>query len=206
VTAIPASIGASEATHAPEWTRRGRLALALGVSLIAGQHPATAQHASSHEVTAGFVYNFAKFTEWPEEVLPQGAPLILCIADSVRVVKALEAATGGQAVDGHILVIRTVDLDGKLSSCHLVYAGGVDARRGATLIETLKGASVLTLSDLDRFALRGGTANLFVEEGRMRFAVNLDAARRARLRLSSRLLALAKIVKEDPAEASPPGS
>ena len=180
MTAIPASMVASEATQAPQWTRRRRLALALGVSLMAGQHPATAQLANSHDVTAGVVYNFAKFRSGPWKSCRMRAA-DLCIADSVRVVKALEAASwrpGGRRTHPRDPDRRT---GWKLGSCHLVYAGGVDARRGATLIENLKGASC-SHQRSRKIAVRGGTANLFVEKGRMRFAVNM-MPRGARLRL-----------------------
>jgi hypothetical protein len=172
------------------------MAIVAGVLLLAGQHPADAQQASADDVTAAFVYNFAKFTEWPLEVLPRGTPMVLCIAGAPKVVKSLEKITEGRAVEGRLLIVREIELDGLLRSCHLLYAGGLDARSGARLIETLRGASILALSDLDRFSLMGGTAHVFVEESRMRFAVNLDAMQRAKLRLSSRLLALAKIVKD----------
>ena len=71
----------------------------------------------------------------------------------------------------------------------------MDSRAGSRLIEVLKDAPVLTVTDFGQFAAMGGTTNLFVEEGRIRFAVNLEATARARLRISSRLLSLAKLVK-----------
>jgi hypothetical protein len=66
------------------------------------------------------------------------------------------------------------------------------------LIDTLKGAPVLAVSEFGPFTAMGGTTNLFVEDGRIKFAVNLEAANRAKLRISSRLLSLAKLVKDDP--------
>lgn len=64
-------------------------------------------------------------------------------------------------------------------------------------MQALKGASVLTVSDGDRFADLGGIAQLFIENNRMRFAVNAAAAERARIHLSSKLLTLAKLVKDE---------
>jgi hypothetical protein len=177
-------------------TRQARMAIGAVVLIMAGQRQAFAQHASSHEVTAALVYNFARFTEWPAEVLPSGTPLVLCIAGAPKVVKALENATKGRAVERRVLVVREIELDGPLRSCHLLYAGGLDERSGAKLIESLRGAPILALSDLAGFSLMGDTANVFLEESRIRFAVNLNAVQRAQLQLSSRLLALAKIVKE----------
>jgi hypothetical protein len=179
------------------WRRWRSAALAI-ISLAGATVAAPAQTASPAELKAAFLYNFAKFTEWPADALPSGASLVLCIADDPKVAKALEEATSGHDVDGHPLVVRKVDLDGPVRSCHLLYADGLDAKRGSRLIETLKGAPVLAVTDFATFAVMGGTTNFFVEEGHMRFAVNLDAVQRTNLRLSSRLLTLAKIVKEDP--------
>jgi hypothetical protein len=182
----------------PSITQPRRMAVALAVLLIAGAPAAApAQTASPHNLKAGFLYNFAKFTEWPAEALPTGAPLVLCVADAAKVVKALEEATTGRDIEGHAVVVRTIELDGPVRTCHLLYADGLDAKRGARLIENLKGAPVLALSDFATFASMGGAANLFVEDGHMRFAVNLDAVLRNKLRLSSKLLTLAKIVKDD---------
>lgn len=88
--------------------------------------------------------------------------------------------------------------DGTLRSCHLLYAGSVDPKGAAHLLDTLKGAPVLTVSDLGTFAQIGGMAQLFVEDDRMRFAVNVQAAQRCKLRFSAQLLSLAKLVKDDP--------
>jgi hypothetical protein len=173
--------------------------MAVGVTLVlaaAGAGP-LAQSATAPDVKAAFLYNFAKFTEWPSDVLTASAPLSLCVIDDAKLVRALEEATAGRDVEGHTLVVRKITFDGPVRSCHLLFANGLDAKRSTRLIETLKGAPVLAVSDLESFAIAGGTINFFLEDGRMRFAVNLEATQRARLRLSSKLLSLAKIVKDD---------
>ena len=82
----------------------------------------------------------------------------------------------------------------------LLYAAGLDAKRSAQLIDDLRNAPVLTVGDREEFALEGGVAGFFVDGARMRFAFNVDAVQRARLRISSRLLSLAKLVKDDRAQ------
>ena len=137
--------------------------MALAVALIVGAgaaDPVSAQNVALEDLKAGFVYNFARFTEWPSDALPAGAPLVLCIADNAKVAKSLEQATIGKDIDGHSLKVREVQLEEPVRSCHLLYADGLDLRGGARLIESLKGAAVLTLSDLTTFASIGGTANL----------------------------------------------
>jgi hypothetical protein len=170
------------------------------VALLIALLPAAAgaQSASEPTLKAAFLYNFAKLTEWPSDALPVNAPLQLCIAGDWRVAKALEETSKNRDVDGHPLLVRKMDLQGPIQSCHVLYADDLDAKRTAQLLDRLKGIPVLTVSDFDSFAQLGGAANLLIEDGRMRFAVNADAAQRNKLRLSSRLLSLAKMVKDDP--------
>ena len=178
--------------------RPGALALVLVLSIGFGR-PAVAESPSANAATlkAAFLVNFAKFAEWPASSLPDGTPLVVCVVDDPKVARALEEATGGRDVAGHPVVVREIELEGPGRACHLLYADGLDAKRSSRLVELLAGAPVLSVGASENFALQGGVANFFVEEGRMRFAVNLDAAQRARLRLSSRLLSLAKIVKDN---------
>jgi len=79
-----------------------------------------------------------------------------------------------------------------------VYVDGRDARKSTQLLAALRGAPVLTVGDGARFAELGGVAQLVLEQDRMRFAVNVAAAERAGVRLSSKLLSLASIVKDKP--------
>jgi len=180
-----------------------QISFALTLALVAGGGIGVrSETASAPALKAAFLYNFAKFAEWPADALPAGSPIVLCVSDDAKTAKALEEATSGRDAGGHALEVRRVDLESAVRSCHLLYATGLDVRRATHLVESLKGAPVLSISDFGAFAQLGGVAHLFVEEGRMRFAVNVDASQRNKLRLSSRLLSLAVIVKDDP-NASP---
>jgi hypothetical protein len=81
--------------------------------------------------------------------------------------------------------------------CHVLYLSGIDDRRLVEVVATVRDSPVLTVSDADAFAKRGGIVQIFVEGGKMKFRINVRSARRARLALSSRLLALAELVNED---------
>jgi hypothetical protein len=171
------------------------------MTLHAG-NAAPADTASAPEVKAAFLYNFAKFAEWPADVLPAGAPIVFCIADDRKLAEALDEATAGRDAGGHPLLVRRTDLDGPVRSCHVLYAGGLDDRGAVELVRSLEGSAVLSVSDHGTFANFGGVMHLFVQDGRMRFAVNVDASARQRLRLSSHLLSLALIVKDESDEPS----
>jgi hypothetical protein len=155
-------------------------------------------HASSvPALKAAFLFNFAKFTEWPADGLAPGQRLSLCVIGDTSVADALSQTIDGRNIERHELTVQLIKLDGPVRSCHLLYTGGLDAQRLAQLFRTLAGAAVFTVGDGERFAESGGVTQLILEGDRVRFAVNVEAARRARLTLSSKLLGLAKIVKED---------
>ena len=164
------------------------------LSLIAA--PAAGQTAAASKVKAAFLYNFAKFAEWPADTLPPGERLQLCVVGDDAVADALEQTIKGRAIEGHELSVRVIAADSLVRSCHLLYVDGRDARRSSQLLEALKGAAVLSVGDGEKFAELGGVAQLVLEQDRMRFAVNVTAAERARLHLSSKLLSLASIVRE----------
>jgi hypothetical protein len=166
--------------------------------ILCGAARAHAQTAAAATVTSAFLYNFAKFTEWPSDTLAAGQRIALCVIGDNAVADALEQTIKGHAIEGHELTVEVARADGPIRSCHLLYLSGLDAKRSLRLIESLKGAPVFTASDADGFAVLGGIAQLTLENGRMRFAINVSAAQHARLQLSSKLLSLARIVKDEP--------
>jgi hypothetical protein len=156
-----------------------------------------AQSTTVPAVKAAFLYNFAKFAEWPADILAPGQRLSLCVIGDNAVTDALKQTIKGHTIESHELTVQVVNADGPIRSCHLLYAGGLDAKQAIQLIDALKGAPVFTVSDGDKFAELGGVAQLILENDRMRFAINVASAQRARLQLSSKLLSLAKIVKDE---------
>jgi hypothetical protein len=178
------------------WTRRTAVLVAVWMCAGPGASTVAAQTATVTTLKAAFLYNFAKFTEWPGDTLAPGQRLSLCVMGDASVADALERTILGRSVDGHELTVRIVKIDGPLRTCHLLYASGLDGPASTQLFQLLSGASVLTIGDRDAFAESGGVAQFILEGDRMRFAVNVASAKRAGLMLSSKLLALAQIVTE----------
>jgi hypothetical protein len=170
------------------------VAAAMALSLSADSY---AQSATAAAVTSAFLYNFAKFTEWPSDALAPGQRLALCVIGDNAVAGALEQTIKGHTIESHELTVELLKPDASVRACHLLYLSGLDEKRSLQLIGSLKTAPVLTASDADRFAELGGVAQLVLENGRMRFSINVTAAQRARLQLSSKLLSLAHIVKDE---------
>jgi hypothetical protein len=156
----------------------------------------SAQAITQPALRAAFLYNFAKFTEWPGDVAPIG-PLTLCVIDDSAVESALGDLVGSSSINGRTVTISRGVTGAKLRACHLLYVGDISTGRAAAILDELQGAPVLTVSNGDDFVRIGGVVGLFVEEGRMRFAINPDAAQRTGVRLSSQLLRLAKILRDD---------
>ncbi len=184
--------------------RAGRHVRNLVVIATIASCPATpgvsAQTASEPALKSAFLYNFTKFTDWPAEALPAGDPLVLCVVNDAVVAGMLDTLTKGRNVAGHALVVSTVAKDSAapaLSACRVLFLAGPDYPGSAALLGSLSGKPILTVGEGEGFARAGGVVGLFIKDGTLQFAINTTAAHRAGLHLSSKLLSLAKLVKED---------
>lgn len=177
-------------TPAPVRLKVGRLIVLVTVALFAARG-ANADSPGPPLLRAAFLYTFAIFTEWPAE--DAGDPMTLCVVDESAVAAALTQIVAGRSVAGRAITVR-VATAGNLRTCHVLYLPGATVARA---LEEVSGARVLTIGDGAAFVGQGGMAGLYLEGERMRFAVNPDSAARAGVRLSSKLLGLARIVKDE---------
>jgi hypothetical protein len=183
--------------------RRRRCAGALLAALMLCAAIGRAQDVTEPSLKAAFIYNFAKFTDWPEDILPAHATFSACVLGDSPISDALERAVKGRQVSGRGVSVSQVQVEGKLRSCHLLYVSGVSPAQLAAIVAAVRGAPVLTISDIDDFSKLGGIAQMFVESGRLRFDLNLEVAKSSRLQLSSKLLVLAAHVHDGPKAARP---
>jgi hypothetical protein len=174
----------------------GRLVAAALIGLLTSAPPAAAAGdvAPDVAVKAAFLYNFAKFAEWP--ALAAGAPLVICVVGDDLLAAAMVDTVRGQLLSGHALEVAQPRETAQWRGCHLLFVADAEVRHAAAGLEALKSLPVLTISDGRDFARATGITELFIEAGRMRFAINLDAAASSGVHLSSRLLGLAKIVRK----------
>jgi hypothetical protein len=156
------------------------------------------QDVTEPSLKAAFIYNFAKFTDWPPESLPATAVFTACVLGDGPVSDALVRAIKGRQFGGRKISVLNVQVDGAVRSCHLLYLAGITTAQISAVLTAARGAPILTISDADDFIQLGGIAHMFVVQGKMRFEFNLDPARRAKLQLSSQLLALAAHVHDSP--------
>lgn len=172
---------------------RLRAAVWLAALLVLGQ-PATAlpQIGGADEATvkAGFVFNFIKFTQWPPVRTALGAPLRLCALSDTALPGTLELLQGRQ-VSGRPIELRRRVPAGEWRQCDVFFLGDGDAAVFDGVLRQLGTSPVLTVGDLPGFVASGGMIGLRIESDRVRFDVNLAAAQRSGLMLSSQMLQLA---------------
>lgn len=158
---------------------------------------ASDRQATVPALRGALLFNFVKFVEWPVETLAAADPITVCVVEQPAVAEALEQASSGRNVEGHAVRVVRVSADDPLRSCHVVDTSGTDAQKAARIVQLLRDAPILTVGDSDKFAARGGVLQLFVENNQMHFGVNVAAAQHARLRVSSRLLSLARLIEKE---------
>jgi hypothetical protein len=145
-----------------------------------------------------FLYNFAKFVEWPVgSYNSASAPLVICIAGRDPFGSQTESELRTRAVLGHPIEIRTIRATETLSVCSMVFVPITEQSQADSILRRLRGSNVLTVGETVGFAARGGMINLTIEGNRLHFEINPLAAERAGLKISSKLFSLAKIVTDD---------
>jgi hypothetical protein len=146
-----------------------------------------------YQVKAAFLYNFAKFVEWPAEALDNGhTPMSLCVVGEDPFGDILEQTVQDKTVNGRPLAIKRLKAGPELRACHILFISSSEKKRLGQIIEAIRGASVLTVSETEGFIHQGPIINFIIEENKVRFEINLTSAERARLKISSKLLTLAK--------------
>ena len=153
--------------------------------------------AFEYQVKVGFLYNFTKFVEWPPDAFAgPGAPLIIGVLGSGSFCDALEASLKDKTVNGRPIAVRRFRRPEDLTPTQVLFISPSLGREVGRLLKSLERAPVLTVGDMDRFASLGGIINFTIRDHRVGFEVNIDAASRAGLRISSQLLTVATVVRD----------
>lgn len=175
--------------------RRRLLALIISGSLCAPARLAAATP-TEYEVKAAFLYNFAKYVQWPP---PSRSTFVIAVLGKDPFGSVLDEAMNGQSVQRRSIVIRRLARIEDVTGCDILFISSSERRNVQTVFTALHRLPVLTVADMDQFAEGGGMINLTTEGKHVRFEMNPDAIRRAGLKAGSQLYRLARIVKERPA-------
>jgi len=167
------------------------LGLAVGLLVTLRPGPLGAQEVTPPALKAAFLFNFVKFTSWPSDVLPDTAPLQMCVVNAPAIGSALSQAVQGRSIGGHAIQVTQPGEAGNLRGCHVLFVSGT---RGAAAkaVTAVRDVPVLTVSDLQAFADDGGIAQFHVQQGQLRFYFAVNAVRASRLQVSSKLLILSR--------------
>lgn len=174
---------------------------AIGLGLIAACVCARvgwgAAAPTEYQLKAVFLVNFAKFVDWPAPSFksPQ-SPINLCVTGDDPFKVDLDDAVKGQTVGERSLAVRRVSHPQPGDNCHILFIGLSERDRFERILAAFKNHACLTVGEEPEFAQAGGMINLLLEDGKIRFEVSLDVAERTGLKLSSRLLKLAKTVRD----------
>ena len=157
--------------------------------------PAHPPAPNEYQVKAAFLYNFAKFIEWPAESFKaEGGLLVIGVLGEDPFGSALDQTVSGKNINGRPLIVRRLKWGQNLRDCQLLFISASERKRLAQILDSLRSAGVVTVSDLDNFCQQGGMIGFTLEEKKVRFVINMQVAEQARLRIRSKLLTLAKAV------------
>jgi len=147
-----------------------------------------------YEIKTAFIYNFAKFVEWPQNTFPDNqSSFVIGVLGQDVFGKHLDALEGKILKDREVRVKRYHDVQ-EISTCHMLFISSLEGHRLPEIFKALKNKSVLTIGDMPQFNQSGGVINFILEDNKVRFEINSKAADQAGLTISSHLLRLAQVV------------
>jgi hypothetical protein len=152
------------------------------------------QKAGEYQVKALFLYNFLNFVDWPAGSSFNSSPAInVCIVGDDPFADALDDIRN-ETVKGKKLAIRMYRPFDEPEGCHLLFIPASEKSRAGQILRSVREENVLTVSDTFEEGRQGAIISFFIEQKKVRFAINIEAAKKAGLKISSKLLRLAKII------------
>jgi len=193
--------------------RLGILIVALSVSLswapVAFTQAREASDSSEYLIKAGFIFNFAKFVEWPSAAFAQpDSPIVIGILGTDPFGTIIDQIVQDKKIGARGFVVKRLKWGADLKDlreCKILFVGASERAHIDDLVQMLRGLPILTVGEAPGFAEHGGVIRFVLEDNRVRFEVNVAAAQQADLTISSRLLTLARIVQQGTADARKPG-
>ena len=173
------------------------------VAVAIGAHGGQAEDPSrptvlEYQIKAAYLYNFAKFVDWPADKLADGSgPILVGVMGRDPFGSLLDGAFQGKTVRGHSLEVRRVSELAELKQCHMVFISEPERRRLGEILQSLGTEGVLTIGEMRQFAEQGGMVNFTTEDNKVRLEINVGATDRAGIKISSQLLKLARVIRNN---------
>ena len=175
------------------WVHRTSLAIILALLVAA---PALSQNINEYQMKAAYLYNLAKFVDWPADAFKTpSTPITICVLGKSPILNTLNEAVNGETVDERKLIVRQAFNAQEASNCHILFVSSSDRKYSQSVLRDVKTSGLLTVGEINGFASQGGVVGFRVDVNKVRIEINLDAAEQQRLRISPKLLSLAQVVK-----------
>jgi YfiR/HmsC-like len=169
--------------------RRSSLIAALACASAFAEDPV--QRTPEYQIKAAFLYNFAKFVEWPAEALDRREAMVICVFGRDPFQGALDRVVAGKTVNGRPIEIRRTSDFAAARSCHVLFIAAAGSGHAGQITTAVRNFGVLTVTEVDRSSEPDSMINFVMEENRVRFQISSKAATAAGLRISAKLLQLA---------------
>lgn len=173
-------------------TRRGILIALAAVTLRSAT--GFAGPITESQAKASLLFNLAAFVEWPVSAVGPSDPIAICVAGDPDVFAAL-APYEGRHIEGRTVTSRVLAADEDPAGCHILFVSS--SRDRFALVHRLADRPVITVGDDPAFARQGGALRVFFEQSRLRFEINTRTIERTKLRVSSKMLGLARLVRNE---------
>jgi hypothetical protein len=177
------------------WLKIGLLVLAAALFDASPGHCADTSFTEYH-VKALFLYNFAKYVDWPTNVFSQAdSPITIGVLGQNNFGDDLKSAVAGKTINGRKIIILQIENESDCGKCQILFISNSQDARVADILSKIKLLPILTVGESDSFFLQGGIIHFALKDGKVRLEINLAAARSAKVQISSKLLSVADTLK-----------
>ncbi|HTS20043.1 MAG TPA: YfiR family protein [Verrucomicrobiae bacterium] len=177
--------------------------VAATVIMMSPNHAAGAPALSEYQVKALFLFNFAKYVDWPSNAFGDGsAPIVIGLVGDDEFGDDVMRAVGGKSVNNRPVVFKRVTSEQEYRTCHILFVSASEKDHLAAILAAVKDTSVLTVGETDGFLTLNGMINLAKKDNKIRLEINLVPTQQANLKLSSKLLSVADVVLGKPERPS----
>jgi hypothetical protein len=184
---MPLTVWTCFRVHA--WLTTAAVLALMAAPLAGADGPAV----DEYQLKAVFLFNFARFVEWPPQAFGDARdPFAICVAGASPFGTSLDDVVSGKTVASRPISVRPVSSPQQARKCPILFVSASERKRERSLLEALNGSTVLTVGDSDGFVADGGIVQFQVKGARIHIEIDREAAERANLRISSKLLSLAE--------------
>lgn len=180
-----------------KWLHRASLLLAMPLTLMFLAVVANPQESAptEYQVKAAFLINFPKYVDWPAKAFATtNSPIVIAVVGDTKVADEIQKIITNRIVNGRELALKRLASGDATSACHILFISAAEQKRSPSLLAK-RNEGVLTVGESNDFLERGGIINLARHDEKIALEVNLAAADQARIKVSSKLLSVATVVR-----------